>query len=589
MNKNYTVRLKSCCILGRDEYTECIMTKKIRHRRRSRLPILCLCLLLSTPLYAKARPVKVGVFQAAPLVLIKDDKPGGLFIDLVEHFSRTLGWQIQYVPGTWSELLESLKSGAIDLLPAVGLTDERLAFYDFSKNPVYIDSGVLFASKKLTLHTVFDLEGKRVAGVKGSIFTTGFVDYMKSFDIRCEIILTGDNREVMEAIARGEAAAGVCIYSLGNELAREYSIPITPISFSPIALGFAVSKGRNADLISGIDREMGAMIGDSNSFYSRVFHKWTTPPEAARLPAWLLWGSLGIIAFALFLGVWIISLNRQVAVKTKNLLAEISERKQAEDEVRRLNAELENRVAERTGQLRNANGELEAFTYSVAHDLRSPLRAIKGHSKILTEKHAGSLDAEGRWILGRVSDSAEKMDQLIMGILALSHATSGNMVFECVDMEGLAKATYAEIATAQVREGFSFSVQPLPNCLGDPTLLGQVWVNLIGNAIKYTQPLAERRIEIGGSLQEGMSVYSIKDTGVGFDSQYSTRLFGLFQRLHRDEDFEGTGVGLSIVARIVSRHGGKVWAEGEVGKGAKFSFSIPSCVKDAQPLSSPEV
>jgi len=541
------------------------------------------------PLYAKARPVRVGIFQAAPLVLIKDDKPGGLFIDLVEHFSRTLEWQIQYVPGTWGELLKSLESGDIDLLPAVGLTDERLAIYDFSKNPVYIDSGVLFASKKLTLHTVFDLEGKRVAAVKGSIFTTGFIEYMKSFDIRCEIILTGDNREVMEAIARGDADAGVCIYSLGNELAREYSIPITPISFSPIALEFAVPKGRNADLLAGIDQEMATMIGDSDSFYSRAFLKWTTSPEAARLPAWLLWSSVGIIAFALFLGVWIISLNRQVAMKTKSLLEEISERKQAEDEVRRLNADLENRVAERTGQLRSANGELEAFTYSVAHDLRSPLRAIKGHSKILTEKHSGSLGAEGQWMLGRVRDSAEKMDQLITGILALSHATSGNMEFECVDMGALAKTAYADIATAQVQESFSFSVSPLPNCFGDPTLLGQVWANLIGNAIKYTQPQTERRIEIEGSTLEGMSIYSIRDTGVGFDSHYSARLFSLFQRLHSDEDFEGTGVGLSIVARIVSRHGGKAWAEGEVGRGAKFSFSIPSCVRGARPLSSPEV
>lgn len=541
------------------------------------------------PLHAQTRPVRVGVFQAAPLVLIKDNKPSGLFIDLIEHFSRNLEWQVQYVPGTWGELLKSLEKGEIDLLPAVGFTKERLAIYDFSKNPVYIDSGVLFASKKLSLHTVFDLEGKRVAGVKGSIFTTGFVDYMKSFDISCEIVLTNDNREVMEAIDRGVADAGVCIYSLGNELAREYSIPITPISFSPIALEFAVPKSRNADLISGIDGLMTVMIGDPDSFYSRSFKKWTTASESNGLPSWLLWGSLGIIGFSLFLGVWNISLNRQVAVKTKNLLAEISERKRAEDEVRRLNTDLENRVIERTGQLQNANGELEAFTYSVAHDLRSPLRAIKGHSEVLREKCVGTLDAEGQWMLGRLLENAGRMDQLITGILALSHVTSGTIVFERVDMGVLAESTYLDIATPQVQQDFVFSVLPLPPCLGDPTLLGQVWVNLISNAIKYTRPQAERRIEIDGMVQDGMSVYSVKDTGVGFDARYSARLFGLFQRLHKEEDFEGTGVGLSIVARIVNRHGGKVWAEGDIGRGARFFFSIPSCDKAAEPISAPDL
>jgi len=432
----------------------------------------------------------------------------------------------------------------------------------------------LFDSKKLTLHTVFDLAGKRVAAVGGSIFTTGFENYLKSFNIGCDIVLTKDNREVMAAIANGSVDAGVCIYSLGNELAKEYSIPITPISFSPIALEFAVPKGRNGDLIADIDRLMAPMIDDPESHYSRAFKKWTMKSSLPQLPAWLLWGSLGLIAFALVLVVWIISLNRQVALKTKSLRVEISERKHAEEEVRRLNADLEARVAERTEQLQNANSEMETFTYSVAHDLRSPLRAISGFSQLLAERYADTIDQEGSRLFKRVIYNTNRMDQLITGILALSKATHGVLVFEVIDMKALAESVYNDIATPEVKKDFVFSVLPLPSCLGDQTLLRQVWANLLGNAIKYTMPAAERRIEVAGRNDGEANVYSVKDTGVGFDTQYSAKLFGAFQRLHKEEEFEGTGVGLSVVARIIRRHGGRVWAEGEVGKGATFFFTV---------------
>lgn len=539
--------------------------------------LLCLMLLSCLPLYAKARLVRVGVFPAAPLVLTKDGKPDGLFIDLIEYFSRNLEWQTQYVNGTWGELLNSLEKGEIDLLPAVGFTQERQAIYDFSKNPIYIDSGVLFASKKLTLHTVFDLKGKRVAGVKGSIFTTGFQEYIKSFNIQCDIVLTNDNREVMEAISSGTVDAGVCIYSLGNELAREYSIPITPISFSPIALEFAVPKNRNPNVISGIDRLMASMIGNPDSFYSRAFAKWTMEPQSKGLPSWILWAGLGSIAFALFLGALSISLKKQVALKTKYLMKQISERKQAEEEVRRLNVELESRVIERTEQLRNANSEMEAFTYSVAHDLRSPLRSINGFSQVIAQKCTDAIDPEVERMLNRIIYNANRMDELITGILALSQVVRSNVAFDCVDMTALAESSYRDIAAPQVLEGFTFSISPLPVCLGDATMLRQVWVNLLSNAIKYTMPKIERRISVEGHFEDGMIVYSVKDTGVGFDQRYSDKLFGVFQRLHKEEEFEGTGIGLSIVARIVKRHGGKVWASSEIGKGATFYFTMPTC------------
>jgi two-component sensor histidine kinase/ABC-type amino acid transport substrate-binding protein len=322
---------------------------------------LFICLVPGEKSYGDERPVRIGVFQASPMVLLDHDKPDGLFIDLVKHFSRELGWKTQYVPGKWNELLGKLEKGEIDLLPSIGYTEARSRIYDFSRDPVYIDSGVVFTKRGAAIHTIFDLAGKKVAALRGSTFTTGFSAFVASFGIKCDLTLTNDNEEVMRLISDGDAYAGVCIYSLGTELARKYPVIVTPISFSPIALEFAVPKGKNGDLIAGIDRIMGPMIGDPDSFYSRSFREWTLARQPARIPAWLWVGTAFIAILGSLLAIVSLILRREVRLKTEHLRTEISRHEEAEARLTRTLRENETLIKELYHRTKNTLQLVRSF------------------------------------------------------------------------------------------------------------------------------------------------------------------------------------------------------------------------------------
>jgi signal transduction histidine kinase len=226
-------------------------------------------------------------------------------------------------------------------------------------------------------------------------------------------------------------------------------------------------------------------------------------------------------------------------------------------------------------QLEATNKELESFSYSISHDLRIPLRAVAGYARMLEEDYSDRLDDEGRRLLKVISDNGKRMGNLINDLLTFSRMGRKEIVATEVDMTALAQAVANELAGTEASPATQLTIEPMPPAWGDRSLLQQVWSNLMSNAFKYSATRATPEVAIGADEQGGDTIYRVSDNGVGFDMRYYDKLFGVFQRLHSNEEFPGTGVGLAIVQRIVVRHGGRVWAQGEVGKGATFYFSLP--------------
>jgi two-component sensor histidine kinase/ABC-type amino acid transport substrate-binding protein len=497
--------------------------------------------------FGEPRTVKVGVFQASPLVFIDGDKPDGLFVDLVEGFSHEQDWKLEYVRGTWSELLGKLARGDIDLLPAVGYTEARTRIYDFSKNPVYIDSGVVFTGRGKVIHTIFDLAGKRIAALRGSTFTAAFSDFIASFGIKCDLELTDDNIEVMKRIAEGEAFAGVCIYSLGNELARKYPVTVTPISFSPIALEFAVPKGRNGDLVAGIDRLMASQVGDPDSPYSRAFDRWTVAHQNARIPLWLWIGIALILSAGLLLAAISLILRRKVRLKTEYLRREISQHEATED------------------KLTQALRENETLIRELYHRTKNTLQLIR--SFIMLE----ALELEPSAGIDRlVEKTKDRID-----VIALVH----QMLYDSRDLSRISAKVYIEEMsmlvlrsneTAEGRIALDISVEDREVLLDTAIPFGLILDELITNSIKHAFP-GDRagRISIRMTSGDGgLILLEYRDDGVGAPNDFDFR---------RQRTF-----GAQLLINIV-----EVQLKGEIkvekGQGGlRYSLKIPTNLYEAR-------
>lgn len=255
-------------------------------------------------------------------------------------------------------------------------------------------------------------------------------------------------------------------------------------------------------------------------------------------------------------------------IKSENLIAI--------EEIKQLNIDLEKRVRERTIELEDLNRDLESFSFSISHDLRSFLCTIDGFSKILSEDYGDKLDENGLSLIATIRKGVSRMNDLIESLMRLSRVIRKDLKYVQLDMTEIAQNVYEYIADDETKKTLKFSLDPLTPVVGDKALISQVWANLISNAIKYTKPVPDQSITIGSSNDLNSATYFIKDNGVGFDMEKADKLFGVFCRLHSRNDFEGIGIGLANVKRVVNRHGGSVWAESAVNEGSTFYFKLPS-------------
>ncbi|MHB8869998.1 MAG: ATP-binding protein [Thermoleophilia bacterium] len=530
---------------------------------------LCVLLLLQPPFAAAAsRTVRVGVFPAAPLVQNTEGEPEGLFIDLIQYYATSLDWRVEYVEKPWSELLVDLETGEIDLLPAVAVTDERLKIYDYSEHPPFIDSGVLFTGPHFHLDTVFDLQGARVAGVEGSIFTSAFESYAASFGVEVDMVLEEDNSSVMQAITDGTADAGISIYSLGVELERNYPVSLTAVSFFPSALSFAVPKGKNGDLISGIDRLMAPMVTNPNSLYSRSFAKWILTPPRASVPAWIWWGVGALCLFGLVFAFWSVLLRRQVSAKTKHLVAEISERERAQEQLR------QSQKMEAVGRL--AGG--------IAHDFNNLLTVITGNAALLEGELASAGHSPPE--LSSIREAAARAGGLTRQLLAFSRRQA--LRTRVFDLNGVTEEM-ADLLRRIIGEDVDLlfrRAEDLWPVEADPSQVEQVIMNLAVNARDAMPEGGALTIETSNtSLDQSYAdshagvvpgeyvMVAVTDTGHGMTKEIAAQVFEPF--FTTKEHGKGTGLGLSTVYGIVKQSRGSVWVYSEPGQGTTFKVYLP--------------
>jgi light-regulated signal transduction histidine kinase (bacteriophytochrome) len=279
----------------------------------------------------------------------------------------------------------------------------------------------------------------------------------------------------------------------------------------------------------------------------------------------LLWNSANIM-----------SPDGKVPVATIAQGQNITGRIRAEEVIKKMNETLEQKVIERTKQLETANKELETFSYSVSHDLRGPLRHVGGFVDLLIKNNSSQLDESGLRYLNVISESSIEMGNLIDALLTFSRLSRAELQRTKINSKNMVTHVVETFNDEIAGRNIEINIAALPNAKGDETLINQVWVNLISNALKYSRKKEKAVIDIGGKIEDDKIIFYIKDNGAGFDMKYAGKLFGVFQRLHKARDFEGIGIGLANMNRIVTRHGGTCWAESEIGNGATFFFSMPN-------------
>ena len=499
--------------------------------------------------------------------LDSNGQPAGLDVDLTRAIAAHAGLEVDIRLGSWGEVRKGLEKGEIDLVQGMYYTAERDATYDFSPPYAVIAHTIAVREGSPMPSDLSSLSGKKVLVMAGDLME----DLARSLGLGPGLVSVPSQEEALRRLAAGEADAALVARVPALFWIRKHGWRDLRLGEAPVVAaeyGYAALP-RNGSLLAVFAEGLSTV--EKTGEYRAIRTRWLGPYEergalraAAKYVVAIVAPLLALLAGA---ALWSRSLRRQVVARTRELAAET-------EKVRALAAELEGRVKERTAELEAAVREMEAFSYSVAHDLRAPIRAIDGFSAMLEEDEAARMGPEAAHLVARVRAGAHRMGRLIDDLLAFSRATRASLARGPINMDGLARRAAAGLAREAAEGGVEVRVGELPRASGDDALVGVVFDNLLSNAIKFSAGRPGALVEVGAAERDGVVEYFVRDNGIGFDPRYASKLFEVFERLHRDEEFEGTGIGLALVKRIVERHGGRVRAEGEPGRGATFAFTL---------------
>ena len=507
--------------------------------------------------------ITLGTVPAWDPISIRDEmgELSGIAGEYRKIIEKSLPIKLELAPeDTWPQTLDNARNRKVDIVMLLGRTPARDSYLAFTEILVELPYVIVTRVDAEPVKDLSSLFGQRVA------VREGFVSHEWLSTDHPEIVLIHkrDSISALRSVAVGEVTAFVG--SLPDAIHAIHDGGITHLKV-------AANTGFSNKVRIGVRSDWPELVPILNKVITQI-----TPAEHRAI--WDRWISLPPLGVDPRIIYWAVTL---FVVFTITILAYHNIR------LRRAYAEVDQKVKERTQELEeldrallrnldrlsDANKELESFSYSVSHDLRTPLRAIDGFSSRLALEYADVLDAEGRRLLGVVIKSSRKMGNLIDDLLKFSRLGRKETSIALIDMEATARSVFSELTDGAREKQPEFVVNPMPPAMADPVLIKQVLVNYLGNAIKFTQYAEAPRIEAGGYKDGDENIYFVRDNGAGFDMKYAGKLFGVFQRLHTEDQFTGTGIGLAIIHRVISRFGGRVWAEGETGKGAVFFFTLP--------------
>jgi signal transduction histidine kinase len=510
----------------------------------------------------------------------KQGRLSGIDVDVINLVAHRAGLNLKLIETpTWSETLARATAGQIDFVGGIAHTEERerLRGLRFTKAFCTFPTAIVTRKDMPFMTSLEDLRFKRIALPRDYATTE---ELQKAYP-QAHFVITGTEEQSMLVVAGGQADATVLNLASASYVAHMCGLANLKISgFTDLDffLRMAVSKDE-PELLSILEKGLATLDKhELESIYAGYIN-----PETRNAINWRVWrrrtlysiliGSGALIAALL----WNRSLAREIQRREKAESALLATRDNLEAHTRELDRRA-TAVQQLNEKLAVANQGLESFSYSVAHDLKSPLRRVRSFADLLQEETGARLGGEGRQCLRVIGQEARRMDELIEALLAFARIGRAQMRLEKVNMERLVREVVAEREVETKGRDIVWDIKPLPEVLGERQWLRQALSNLIDNAVKFTRGRAPARLEVGalpGKLEDKEVVFYVKDNGAGFDPSYAGRLFEAFYRLHNQEEFEGSGIGLATVQRIIEKHGGRVWAEGLSGEGATFYFSLP--------------